>query len=218
MQIIITGTSRGIGREIAKEFIDLGHNVIGLDRNGGTLTHKCYRHYQCDLSQLYNLPEIRLETLRVLINNAGTDNHFNALQNNLKPTIFCTEKYGMSPGIRAIINLGSFCTYTGFESGEYCAAKGGVLAYTRHTAHRVAKYGGTCNCLSPGGVETISQEHITQNPVKYEEAKNLTLLGKWVEESEIAHWCAFLALYNRSMTGQDIVIDNGENINTHFIR
>ena len=34
---------------------------------------------------------------------------------------------------------------------------------------------------------------------------------------EIADWIYFIAVRNKSMTGQDIIIDNGEMINSKFV-
>ena len=56
--------------------------------------------------------------------------------------------------IKAILNIGSASAHTGAEFPEYCASKGGVVAYTKNVAMRVAGYNATCNSLDPGGVRT----------------------------------------------------------------
>ena len=38
MKVLVTGTSRGIGRAIADYFLDRGHEVIGIDRNEKALS------------------------------------------------------------------------------------------------------------------------------------------------------------------------------------
>lgn len=40
MKILITGTSYGIGKAIANEFINNGHQVIGIDKEGSTISNK----------------------------------------------------------------------------------------------------------------------------------------------------------------------------------
>ena len=40
---------------------------------------------------------------------------------------------------------------------------------------------------------------------------------KWAEPEEIAVWAYFLACVNRSMTGENLLIDNGESLNFNFI-
>ena len=44
-----------------------------------------------------------------------------------------------------------------------------------------------------------------------------TLLPKWAEVEEIAEWAYFITVVNRSMTAQDILVDNGENAKANFI-
>ena len=85
------------------------------------------------------------------------------------------------------------------------------------TAAEVAKYGATCNSISPGGVKTCSNAHILQNPELYREVLNETMLGKWATPGEIATWVYFVATVNRSMTAQDIIIDNGELAKFNFV-
>ena len=44
-----------------------------------------------------------------------------------------------------------------------------------------------------------------------------TLLGKWCEAGEIADLAWYLTAVNRSITGEDILIDNGEMLKSNFI-
>ena len=47
---------------------------------------------------------------------------------------------------------------------------------------------------------------------------DVTPLKKWAEPEEIAQWCYFLTVINRSCTGEDILIDNGEtHLNATFV-
>ena len=43
------------------------------------------------------------------------------------------------------------------------------------------------------------------------------LLHKWAEPEEIAEWAYFVTVVNKSMTGEDLLIDNGEKMNFNFI-
>ncbi len=48
--VLITGTSRGIGRETALLFLENGYTVYGLDREKGSIENENYHHLQCDVS------------------------------------------------------------------------------------------------------------------------------------------------------------------------
>ena len=214
MKILITGTSQGIGKAIAEHFLANGHVVHGLDRLEASISHPSYIHYICDVRDYDNLPEI--EDVEVLVNNAGTQNE-DDIEINLKALIRVTEKYGLQPRIRSILNIGSASGHTGSEFPEYCASKGGVIAYTRNVALRVAAYGAICNSLDPGGVLTPLNECVTGDPALWQEIMQQTPLKRWATAEEIAQWAYFLTVTNGFCTGQSIVVDGGESINSHFV-
>lgn len=214
MKILITGTSQGIGRAIALLFLEKGHNVIGIDRNASSILHECYEHLNYDVRDIDSLPEIN--DVQVLINNAGTQNEAD-IDINLKALIRITEKYGVQENIRSILNIGSASGHTGAEFPEYCASKGGVIAYTKNVAQRVAEYGATCNSIDPGGVYTPLNDCVVNDPELWQEIMDQTPLKKWAEPEEIARWAYFMTVVNTFCTGQSIVIDGGESINSHFV-
>ena len=75
----------------------------------------------------------------------------------------------------------------------------------------------TCNSISPGGVITPANRHILEDEKLYRAVLDETLLGKWAEAEEIAELAYFLTAVNRSMTGEDLLIDNGEMLKSNFI-
>ena len=160
------------------------------------------------------LPQI--DDVEILINNAGTQNEED-IDINLKALIYITEKYGVQPHIKSILNIGSASAHTGAEFPEYCASKGGVVAYTKNTALRVAKYGATCNSLDPGGVLTPLNECVMNDEKLWEEIMNETPLKRWATPAEMADWAYFLTVTNKFCTGQSIVADGGESINFNFV-
>ena len=214
MKILITGTSGGIGKAIAELFLNGGHTVIGIDRLAPSISHSRYTHYECDVRDKDKLPEI--DGVEILVNNAGTQNDAD-IDVNLKALIYVTEKYGVQPKIRAILNIGSASAHTGAEFPEYCASKGGVVAYTKNVAMRVAKYGATCNSLDPGGVLTPLNECVINDPKLWGEIMNETPLKRWATPEEIAEWAYFMTVTNTFCTGQSIVVDGGESINYNFV-
>ncbi|MBR0135450.1 MAG: SDR family NAD(P)-dependent oxidoreductase, partial [Clostridia bacterium] len=59
--------------------------------------------------------------------------------------------------------------------------------------------------------------HILESAELYEKVKAETLLNKWAEPEEIAELAYFMTAVNRSITGEDILIDNGEQLKSNFI-
>ena len=214
MKVLITGTSQGIGKAIAEKFLKNGHSVIGIDRQAQTVEDTAYTHFQCDIRDKEHLPEI--EDVEILINNAGTQNEED-IDINLKALIHITEKYGVQPKIKSVLNIGSASGHTGAEFPEYCASKGGVLAYTKNVAMRVAQYGATCNSLDPGGVLTPLNECVMNDPKLWSEIMDETPLKRWATPEEIADWAYFLTVINTFCTGQNILVDGGESINYNFV-
>ena len=214
MKVLITGTTQGIGCAIAELFLRRGHTVIGIDRLPASINHPSYTHYECDVRDKERLPEIT--DTEILINNAGTQNEAD-IDINLKALIDITERYGIQPNIKSVLNIGSASGHTGAEFPEYCASKGGVLAYTKNVAMRIAPYGATCNSLDPGGVLTPLNECVMNDPELWEQIMNETPLKKWATPEEIAEWAYFLTVTNTFCTGQNILVDGGESINYKFI-
>ena len=214
MKILITGTSQGIGKAIAELFLREGHSVTGIDRQEKSIDAAGYTHYVCDIRDTEKLPVI--DGVEILVNNAGTQNEAD-IDINLKALISVTETYGVQSSIKSILNIGSASAHTGAEFPEYCASKGGVLAYTKNVALRVAKFGATCNSLDPGGVITPLNECVMSDEKLWAEIMNETPLKKWATPEEIAQWAYFLTVTNTFCTGQSIVVDGGESINYNFV-
>lgn len=214
MKVLITGTSQGIGKAIALIFLENGHEVIGIDRNESSVEHPSYQHLRNDVRDIDSIPE--MDDIQILINNAGTQNE-DDIEINLRSLIRLTEKYGIQKNIRSILNVGSASGHTGAEFPEYCASKGGVIAYTKNVAQRVAEFGATCNSIDPGGVLTPLNDCVINDPQLWQEIMDQTPLKRWATPEEIAQWAYFMTVTNTFCTGQCIVIDGGESINSHFV-
>ena len=214
MKVLITGTSKGIGREVAIKFLNENHKVIGIDIEASTINHKNYTHIIKSITDkdLPNIPDID-----ILINNAGVQNSVDDIDINLKGTINITEKYGIQKNIKSVLFMASASASTGSEFPRYVASKGGVVSYMKYVAHEISKYGATSNSISAGGVITELNKHILEDEELYKAVLNETMLNKWIEKEEIASLAYYLTVINKSMTGQDLLIDNGEALKANFI-
>ena len=215
MRILVTGASGGIGCAICKKFLENGHEVFGMDLVPAVISEKGYTHIIHDIRE-EAYPQIN--GVQVLVNSAGIQSQTaEDIAVNLTATIALTEHYAFQPKIHAVINIASASGLTGSEFPHYAASKGGLVAYTKNAALRLAEYGATANSLCPGGVITDMNRHILADEKLYQAVLGESLLHRWAETDEIAEWTYFLACINRSMTGENLLIDNGEALKSNFI-
>lgn len=209
MKVLISGSSNGIGLAAAKKYLELGHEVYGLDLQKSNISAPNYYHFVCDIRKKETLPTI--EDIDILFNNAGLQNSENDIENNLVGTINVTEKYGLNnENIKSILFNASASALSGQEFPLYVASKAGVVGYMRNIAIKLAPQKVTVNAICFGGVLTESNKQVTQNTIKWNEVMDVTPLKKWMTVEETTDWVIFLTLTNKSMSGQSLLVDNGE--------
>lgn len=77
MIILISGTRKGIGKELAGHFLEGGHTVIGCSRGDATLEHERYQHFSLSIGDAAAVKKMmravreRHGRIDALINNAG---------------------------------------------------------------------------------------------------------------------------------------------------
>jgi 3-oxoacyl-[acyl-carrier protein] reductase len=173
--IVITGTSRGIGRGLAEHFLAAGDQVCGCSRGPTVLRHKRYRHWELDVAEEKPVVAMIREVVRVhgridaLINNAGIAamNHAvltpagvarNMMATNFHGTfLFCREAAKAMVRRKAgrIVNLTTVATPLRLE-GEalYAASKAAVESFTQILARELGGSGVTVNAVGPTPVPT----------------------------------------------------------------
>ena len=215
MLVLITGASKGIGQATAKKFLECGHTVIGIDLLPPSIKHPNYTHFVADVSKKGTLPNIK--DVEIIFNNAGKQNDHD-IANNLVGSMNVTEKYAFQNKIKSVLFNASSSARSGFEFPEYVASKAGLVGYMKNVAVRLAEFGATANSISLGGVLTDSNAPVMEDEESWNQIMDATPLKKWATLSEVAEWVYFLTVINKSASGQDILIDNGEfNLNSTFV-
>lgn len=216
MKVLISGSSSGIGLAVTKYFLDNGYEVFGLDLAEKPLNHKNYHHFICDIANKNSLPDI--EGINYIFNNAGKQNSEDDIHNNLLGTINVTEKYGFTDSVRSILFNASASASSGFEFPHYVASKAGVVGYMKYVASSLANKGVTVNSISLGGVITDSNKPVMEDKDSWDKIMKVTPLKKWMSLDEVVDWVSFLLIKNKSMSGEDLLIDNGEyKLNNTFV-
>ena len=214
MKVLVSGASNGIGLAVCNKFLDLGHEVVGIDIASASLSHANYTHFVADVRDA--LPDVN--GVNVVVTAAGVQlPDSETIDVNLKGTINVVEKYAFQNSIKSVVTIASSSGRNGSEFPMYSASKGGVIAYTKNVALRLAKYGATANSVSPGGVKTSVNAPVMNDKALWKAVLDESLLGKWAEPEEIADFVYFLSVVNKSMTGEDILIDNGEMLKSNFV-
>ena len=234
--ILVTGTSRGIGRSISRSLLDNGSKVIGLSKEKYSkkiIKNKNYFHFFCDLSnenkiiETLNKIEKKFKNIDVLINNAGitientnsNKKNFEIFNQTLKINLsaayifsyYLVKKFKQKKSGGTIINISSIGGELGFPNNpSYISSKTGLIGLTRSFARDYGKYNINCNAVLPGYFKTEMNKKSFNNSLKRLKRENLTMLGRWGELDELVSTVLFLASDgSKYITGQKIIVDGG---------
>ena len=209
MNILITGASGGIGSAVAARFLKNGHTVFGLDVAPAPFDHPGYMHFVADIRDESALPELPMP--EILFLNAGVQNSPDDIDLNLKATILVTEHYLRgNTALRSVLFNASSSAVSGQEFPVYTASKAGLLGYMKNLAIRLAPRRIPCNAICLGGVYTPLNEPVVRDPELWKQIMDVTPMKKWTDTEEVADWVEFLTMKNRFMSGESLLIDNGE--------
>jgi len=172
--VLITGTSRGLGRALAEHFLTDGACVVGCSRKPTDLLSPRYRHNVLDVTDDDAVRAMFREVLAefgyvdVLVNNAGiasmnlalltaTKTLENILTTNVTATFVACREAARLMRRRGgrIVNIVSVAVPLRL-AGEaaYVASKAAVVALTEVLARELAPMGITVNAVGPGPIDT----------------------------------------------------------------
>lgn len=226
--ILITGASKGIGKQIAKGLE--GHNLFLTSRNEDLLKEvskevNAKSYFACDLTrenELKNLAEfIKQNSIDVLVNNAGEyvygkieETNYDQISqifsaNLLAPTYLCSvvttnmkfKRWGR------IVNIGSISGVMGEAYASlYSSSKSGLIGLGKALALELAEYNITVNTINPGWVETeLGLKSIEESEFSLQETLETIPQKRFVKPEEIASLVNYLISDDaRGITGQSI--------------
>ena len=236
--VVITGASRGIGKDIATHFANLNANIVIISRNiteliklENQLKNKSNKieSLQLDVSCLDDfieatkLIEKKFGSIDVLVNNAGItkDNLILRLKESDWDSVINVNLKGCFNGIKAvskymlkektgkIINISSIIGLTGnIGQANYAASKAGIIGLTKSAAKELGSRNIQVNAIAPGYIETEMTDQLKTETKT--KFINKIPLNKFGLVSDISNLVLFLASNNSNyITGQTITIDGG---------
>ena len=217
---IVTGGSRGIGREVCLRLAALGYNIaivyVGDENEANDTIAECNKKgvtakaYVCNVASFEEtkatVAEIRKDFGIAFMKESDWDS---VLSVNLKgafnmirhtAALFIKNKGGR------IVNISSVSGLMG-NAGQanYSASKAGIVGLTKATARELAPKGITCNAVAPGFIHTDMTKNITEDN---SELLKTIPLGKMGEASDVASAVVFL-LTSPYITGEVLRVDGG---------
>ncbi|WP_428026158.1 SDR family NAD(P)-dependent oxidoreductase [Arcobacter sp.] len=173
--IVITGTSKGIGKALANYYLENGEIVIGCSRGGSSIKHENYRHFSLEVNdekaviKMIRTVKKEFGKIDILLNNAGmaSMNHILTTSVSSVEKIFATNFLGTFIFTREVSKVmmkqkyGKVVNYTTVASalrleGEaiYAASKAAIENFTQTSAKELAPFNITVNAIGPTPVQT----------------------------------------------------------------
>jgi Tropinone reductase 1 len=236
---LITGGTKGIGKAIADEFLELGAEILIVARNKQEVQAQLgawkaeglkAEGIAADVTKGADRHAIKekLEEwgrLDVLVNNVGTnirkkiadysdEEYRHILEVNLFAVIdicrLCLPY--LQAGFNAsIVNIASVAGSVDVQSGmPYGTSKGAMIQMSRNMAAEWAEHGIRVNTVSPWYTDTPLAQPVLSQPDRLQRIIDRTPLGRIASAEEVAGVAAFLAMDKASyVTGQNIAVDGG---------
>jgi 3-oxoacyl-[acyl-carrier protein] reductase len=234
--VLITGASKGIGRELSNRLAAEGHHVVGIARHAdptfpGELIKVDLGDAEATQATVDDLAQRR--PIDAIVNNVGLvrpqplgnvalKDLADVLDLNLRPALQIVQ--AALPAMRAaqfgrIVNVSSLTVLGVPQRTSYAAAKAALISFTRTWALELATSGITVNAVAPG--PTVTELFRSNNPAgSASEARYLASvpMNRFARPSEIAASIAFFLSDEAAfITGQTLFVDGGASIGKSLI-
>ena len=239
---IITGAASGMGKAIAQLFAQEGANIVLADlqqnevdavvkniveAGGHAIGLECNVSHENEIKNLIDKALSEYHTLDVLVNNAGTLDNFEPVDQvsneqwkrvigvNVDGPFFACRlavPIMLKQGSGSIINIASIGGLFGARAGTaYTVSKHALIGLTKNIGFMYALNGIRCNAIAPGGVNTNIGKDLKPNSFGYQRCTiGGTSMPRMGEAIEIANTALFLASSDASLiNGTVITADAG---------
>lgn len=236
--IIVTGDSRGVGREIVQQILsETDFGVIGISRSSEEAAVELQVKYpnrfkalSYDLTDVEGIKQLYIEKIRKigpiygLVNNSAmayddivSNLNVQQLQTMFQVNVFSAmhlSKYAIRDMLLhktqgSIVHISSISVHTGYKGlSMYAASKGAIEAFSKNTAREWGSKGIRSNCVVPGFMETSMSSTLTDD--QKARIYQRTSLKKETDISSVASTVLFLLSNQaKSITGTVVHVDNG---------
>ena len=224
--MLITGTSKGIGKYLVEYYVDKGFEVIGCSRSATNYKLNHYTHFSLDITDEHKVKQLfrhirkTHNRLDILINNAAiaSMNHFlltplNSLESILKTNItgtflFCREaaKLMKKNHFGRIVNFSTVAVALKLQGeATYVASKAAIQNLTEVLAKEVAGYGITANIIGPTLTKTDLIRNVPQVTLEnLLEQQALKRFGEFQDISNVIDF--FISEKSDFITGQTVYL------------
>lgn len=224
--VVITGTSRGIGKNLAQYYLNKNYIVIGSSRGESSITHKNYRHFSLQVDDekavvsMIKTIKKEFQKIDILINNAGIASMNHILTTSLETIskLFNTNFLGtflltrevskvmMKEKRGKIINFSTVAKPLKLE-GEaiYASSKAAIETFTQIASKELSPFNITVNAIGPVPIQTDLIKAVPKD--KIDELLNRQTIKRFGTFEDIINVCEFFCNEKSSfITGQIIYL------------
>ncbi|OPX94650.1 MAG: Gluconate 5-dehydrogenase [Syntrophorhabdus sp. PtaU1.Bin002] len=237
--VVITGGTKGLGKAMAKAFLDEGASVAVNGRNKDAIAKfqeefkdKPILAFNTDVTDYEGMEDMASRVIGawgkidILINNAGIVNPLvpsekmkkedfdRTIDVNLKGAFYAAQIFGrrmIENKSGRIINIASQVALFG-EKGflPYALSKGALPVMTRELSYEWSKYGVTACCIAPGFMKGGMNEGLLRKEIFVDYLSKRTPIGRMGSVDELVACVLFLSSPEAQyINGETITIDGG---------